>query len=115
MCSPEGLPHSPSRRWRLVTRLWSIGTGVFCTRTTLVGVAALVLGGCATPLTVSTAQTPEPPVERWRGVNHYQGVPAAPGQRERREVHLALTPRRRLEPHHRLDRARKVIHSPLGK
>ena len=34
----------------------------------LVGVAALVLGGCATPLTVSTAQTPEPPVERWRGV-----------------------------------------------
>ena len=30
--------------------------------------AALLLGGCATPLTVSPAQTPEPPVERWRGV-----------------------------------------------
>ena len=36
--------------------------------------------------------------------HHHQGVPAAPGQGERREVHLALTPRRRLEPHHRLDR-----------
>ena len=47
---------------------WSMGTGGPCTRTTLVGVAALVLGGCATPLTVSTAQTPEPPVERWRGL-----------------------------------------------
>ena len=30
--------------------------------------AALLLGGCATPLTVSTASTPELPVERWRGV-----------------------------------------------
>ena len=30
--------------------------------------AALLLGGCATSLTVSTAQMPEPPVERWRGV-----------------------------------------------
>ena len=30
--------------------------------------AALFLGGCATPLTVSTAPTPELPVERWRGV-----------------------------------------------
>ena len=49
-------------------RLWSIGTGGSFTRTTLVGVAALFLGGCATPLTVSTAPTPEPPVERWRGV-----------------------------------------------
>ena len=52
----------------MVTRLWSIGTGGFCTKTTLVGVAALFLGGCATPLTVSTAQTLEPPVERWRGL-----------------------------------------------
>ena len=34
----------------------------------LVGVAALFLGGCATPLTVSTAPPPEPPVERWRGL-----------------------------------------------
>ena len=49
-------------------RFWSIGTGGSWTRTTLVGVAALVLGGCATPLTVSPAQTPESPVERWRGV-----------------------------------------------
>ena len=32
------------------------------------GVAALLLGGCATPLTVSTAPPPEPPVERWRGL-----------------------------------------------
>ena len=47
---------------------WSIGTGGSFTRTTLVGVAALFLGGCATPLTVSTAQTPELPVERWRGL-----------------------------------------------
>ncbi len=30
--------------------------------------AALFLGGCATPLTVSTAPTPELPVERWRGL-----------------------------------------------
>ena len=36
--------------------------------------------------------------------HHHQGVPAAPGQGEGREVHLALTPRRRLEPHHRLGR-----------
>ena len=49
-------------------RLWSIGTGGSFTRATLVGVAALFLGGCATPLTVSTASTPEPPVERWLGV-----------------------------------------------
>ena len=68
MCSPEVLPHSPSLRWRLVMRLWSIGTGGSCTRTTLVGFAALFLGGCATPLTVSTVPTPEPPGERWRGV-----------------------------------------------
>ena len=34
----------------------------------LVSVAALFLGVCATPLTVSTALTPEPPVERWRGL-----------------------------------------------
>ena len=68
MCSSEGLPHSPSLRWRLVMRLWSIGTGRSCTRTTLLGVAALFLGGCATTLTVSTAPTPEPTVERWRGV-----------------------------------------------
>ena len=34
----------------------------------LVGVAALFLGGCATPLTVSTTLTPEPLVERWRGL-----------------------------------------------
>ena len=34
--------------------------------------------------------------------HHHQGVPAAPRQGERREVNLALTPRRRLEPHHRL-------------
>ena len=33
-----------------------------------VGVAALVLGRCITPLTVSTAPPPELPVERWRGV-----------------------------------------------
>ena len=62
------LSHSPSPRWRLVTRLWSIGTRGSCTRTTLVGVAALFLGGCATPLTVSTAPQPEPPVELWRGL-----------------------------------------------
>ncbi len=49
--------------WALV-----VGTGGSCTRTTLVGVTALLLGGCATTLTVSTAQTPEPSVERWRGV-----------------------------------------------
>ena len=30
--------------------------------------AALFLGGCATPRTVATAQTPEPIVERWRGL-----------------------------------------------
>ena len=66
--NPEVLSHSPTPRWRLVTRLWSIGTGWSCTRTTLVGVAALFLSRCVTPLTVSTAQTPEPPVERWRGV-----------------------------------------------
>ena len=47
---------------------WSISTGGSFTRTTLVGVAALFLGGCATPLTVSTAQTPESHVERWRGL-----------------------------------------------
>ena len=33
-----------------------------------------------------------------------QGMAPAPGQRERPEVHLALAPRRRLEPGHRLDR-----------
>ena len=58
----------PSLRWLLVMRLWSIGTGWSFARTTLVVVAALFLGGCATPLTVSTAPTPEPPVERWRGL-----------------------------------------------
>ena len=35
--------------------------------------------------------------------HHDQGVPAAPGQGEGPEVHLALTPRRCLEPYHRLD------------
>ena len=35
--------------------------------TVVVG-AALFLGGCATPRTVETAQTPEPIVERWRGL-----------------------------------------------
>ena len=58
----------PSQCWRLVMRLWSIGTGGSCPRTTIVGVAALFLWGCATPLTMSTASTPEPPVERWRGL-----------------------------------------------
>ena len=33
-----------------------------------------------------------------------QGMAPAPGQRERPEVHLALAPRRRLEPDQRLDR-----------
>ena len=46
-------------------RLWS---GWFLTRTTLVGIAALFLGGCTTPRTVSTTPTPELPVERWRGL-----------------------------------------------
>ena len=68
MCSQEVLAHFLSLRWHLVTRLWPIGAGGSWTRTTLVGVAALLLGGCATPLTVSTAPPPELPVERWRGV-----------------------------------------------
>ena len=36
--------------------------------------------------------------------HHHQRVPPPPRQRERPEVHLALTARRRLEPHRRLDR-----------
>ena len=65
MCSPDVLPHSPSLCWHLVTRLWSIGTGGFCTRTTLVGVAALFLGGCATPRTVALVTAPS---GEWRGL-----------------------------------------------
>ena len=68
--------------------------------------AALFLGGCATPRTVATAQTPEPIVERWRGLTvaaehrcspyrsdeyaYPQAVEAA-GKRRTQDQHTALS------------------------
>ena len=40
--------------------------------------------------------------------HHHQGVAAAPAHRERPEVHLALTTRRCLKPHHRLHRLHRL-------